>query len=121
MPGSLEFLKIFGIEYNVSAESDATFMGGSFENTPISHTGGAAIKAVRRTDSITGIGLTLNEDEHNRLKEANDNREKGDLTIGVNGRTWRATGSIAYDGKTNQDDSGTIALHPTNKNGFVLF
>ncbi len=121
MAGTVDFCKLFGVEYNVAAESDATFMGGGFENSPIAHTGGSTIKGVRRTDSITGLILTLDEDEHDRLKQANDSREKGDMTIGVNGRTYRATGSIAYAGKTNQDDAGTIALHPTNKNGFVLF
>lgn len=121
MPGSLDFIKIFGIEYNLAADADATFMGGGFEITAIAHTGGSTPKAVRRTDSITGIGLTLDEDEHDQLKGSNDSQEIGDLTIGVNGRTYRATGYIAYDGKTNQDSLGTVALHPTNKNGFVLF
>lgn len=121
MAGTIDFCKFFGIEYNVAADSDATFMGGGFEVTPISHTGGSTPKAVRRTDSITGLGLTLDEDEHNQLKEANDSQKIGDLTVGVNGRIYRATGYLSYSGKTNQDSLGTVELHPKNKNGFTLF
>jgi hypothetical protein len=84
MPGTLESVKIFGVTYNIMAESDATFMGGVNEVTPIAHTGGSSPKRVRRTDSITGIILHVNEDENDQLKQSNDSGEIGSLAAETN-------------------------------------
>ena len=122
MAGTLESVKIFGVTYNLMAESDATFMGGVKEVTPIAHTGGSTPKRVRRTDSITGIILHVNSDENDRLKQANDAGEKGTLAVETDdGRVYRSQGYISHNGFTNQENAATVDLHSSSKDGFILF
>lgn len=122
MPGTLESVKIFGVTYNVMAEADATFMGGVNEVTPIAHTGGSSPKRVRRTDSITGIILHVNEDENDQLKQSNDSGEIGSLSIETSdGKIYRSQGFISHNGYTNQENAATVDLHSNSKDGFVLF
>ena len=122
MPGTLEEVRIFGYRYNVMAESDATFVGGVKEVTPIAHTGGSSPKRVRRTGSITGIILHVNEEENERLKVANDAGEIGTLSVQTgDGRTYRSQGYISHNGFTNQESAATVDLHSSSKDGFILF
>jgi hypothetical protein len=122
MPGTIESVNIFGNTYNVMAEADATFMGGTKEVTPIAHTGGSTPKRVRRTESVTGLILHVNEDENDQLKAANDSAEIGTLSIETaDGRRYRAQGFISHNGWTNQENAATVDLHPVGIDGWTLF
>ena len=121
MPGTLDWVKIFGVSYNVMPEADATLLGGTFEVTPIAHTGGSTPKRVRRTDSVTGIILHVNEDENDQLRTSNDSGETGPLSFSKDGRIYRSQGFISHNGYTNQENAATVDLHSNSKDGFVLF
>lgn len=125
MAGTWQAIRVDGSSYNVKSESDATIMGGSFENAPIPHSGGNAQKQTRRADSITGLVLTLEPEEHNRLKSRNDKptRKPGySLSATDNeGNTYKSSGFINYQGMTNMENAGTIDLIPMTKEGFILF
>ena len=125
MAGTLKEVRIDGGLYHVKAESDATFMGGSVENAPISHSGGTAQKQTRRADSITGVVLELEPGEHDRLKALNDKSTKKPgypLSVTDNeGNTYKSSGFINYQGMTNMENTGTVDLIPMVKEGFTLF
>lgn len=125
MAGTLKEVRIDGSSYTVKAESDATFMGGNFENVPIPHSGGTAQKQTRRTDSTTGLILELTPEEHARLKALNDRSVKKpgySLSVVDNeGNTYKSSGFINYQGMTNMENTGTVDLIPMVKEGFTLF
>lgn len=125
MSGTLKEVRIDGSSYTVKAESDATLMGGSFENAPVPHSGGSAQKQTRRPDSTTGIILVLEPGEHDRLKARNDKPTKKPgypLSITDNdGNTYKSSGFINYQGMTTMENTGTVDLIPMVKEGFTLF
>ncbi len=125
MSGTWREARIDGSPYTIKAESDATLMGGSFENAPVPHSGGSAQKQTRRPDSITGLILVLEPGEHDRLKARNDKSVKKpgySLSVTDNeGNTYKASGFINYQGMTNMENTGTVDLIPMTKEGFQLF
>ncbi len=125
MPGTWKKTRFDGNSYEIKAESDATLMGGSFENAPVPHSGGSAQKQTRRSDSITGLILVLTAEEHERLKKLNDRPVKKpgySLSITDNeGNTYKSSGFINYQGMTNMENTGTLDLIPMVKEGFTLF
>lgn len=125
MSGTWREVRIDGSLYNVKAESDATLMGGSFENAPVPHSGGSAQKQTRRADSITGLILVLEPGEYDRLKTRNDKSVKKPgypiSAIDNEGNTYKSSGFINFQGMTNMENTGTVDLISMTKEGFQLF
>jgi hypothetical protein len=121
MAGTYKKAFVEGFNYNVRPDSDATLVGGGFENNPIPHSGGTAVSKVRRSAALTGLTLYVSAQEDERLRAS---QGKNNISIGyedADGNIYRAIGFINYSGMTAQENTATLDLHPRSVEGFALF
>lgn len=120
--GTLRQVIVAGIKLKVSADNDAKLPGGKYKNEPVPHSGGAEQKKVKVSGSITGINVIITALAHEQLQQINDRTDEYQLSlVDIQGNTWRTTGFIDYDGRQTADNKGSLDMHPTDEDGFVLF
>ena len=121
--GTLRKFSFEGVTFRAAMDVDVNLQISAYENEGIPSTGKSMLKKTLRNPNAEGIGLLLNPQEQDVMREFSERTETGTMSMELaDGSVYRTSGWIEFPGVQTAENRAEITVIPDRAlNAWQLF